>query len=175
MYIRAGRPAFARPYVGVHRSTSLMSSSLLLQQCPACLVCLTCIVFLMGGRGSYSWCLVGCCRQDLFNIARSILDSYSLSISSIECKNLFIVINCLVIWSICLCFSLAHFKNDPEYLTNGTAKVYICYIIAEGFFILSFFVGYILSFGLVRLRTFRLCARVGARIERGRMWQSQMS
>ena len=41
MYIRAGRPAFARPYVGVHRSTSLMSSSLLLQQCPACLVRLT--------------------------------------------------------------------------------------------------------------------------------------
>ena len=38
MYVRAGRPAFARPYVGVHKSTSLMSSSLLLQQCPACLV-----------------------------------------------------------------------------------------------------------------------------------------
>ena len=27
MYVRAGRPAFARPYVGVHRSTSLMSST----------------------------------------------------------------------------------------------------------------------------------------------------
>ena len=40
MYIRAGRPAFARPCVGIHKSTSLMSSSLLLQQCPACLVCL---------------------------------------------------------------------------------------------------------------------------------------
>ena len=38
MYVRAGRPAFARPYVGVHKSTSLMSSSLLLQQCLACLV-----------------------------------------------------------------------------------------------------------------------------------------
>ena len=38
MYVRAGRPAFARPYVGVHRSTSLMSASLLLQQCPTCLV-----------------------------------------------------------------------------------------------------------------------------------------
>ena len=52
---------------------SLMSSSLLLQQCPACLVHLTCIVFVMGGRWPYSWCLVGCCRQDLFNIARNIL------------------------------------------------------------------------------------------------------
>ena len=50
MYVRAGCPAFARPYVGVHRSTSLMSSSLLLQQCPACLVRLTWIVFVIGGR-----------------------------------------------------------------------------------------------------------------------------
>ena len=72
-YVRVGRPAFARLYVGVHRSTSLMSSSLLLQQCPACLVRLTWIVFVMRGRWPYSWCLVGCCRQDLFNIARSIL------------------------------------------------------------------------------------------------------
>ena len=48
MYVRAGRPAFARPYVGVHMSTSLMSSSLLLQQCSACLVRLTWIVFVMG-------------------------------------------------------------------------------------------------------------------------------
>ena len=50
MYVRAGRPAFAWPYVGVHRSTSLMSSSLLLQQCPVCLVRLLCIVFVMGGN-----------------------------------------------------------------------------------------------------------------------------
>ena len=61
---------FARPYVGVHWSTSLMSSSLLLQQWLACLVCLTWIVFMMGGRWPYSWCLVGCCHLDLFNIAR---------------------------------------------------------------------------------------------------------
>ena len=67
MYVRACRPAFARPYVGVHWSTSLMSSSLLLQQCPACMVRLTWIVFVMGGWWPYSWCFVGCCRQDLFN------------------------------------------------------------------------------------------------------------
>ena len=30
MYFRAGRPAFAQPYDGVHKKTSLMSSSLLL-------------------------------------------------------------------------------------------------------------------------------------------------
>ena len=71
MYVQAGRPALARPYVGVDRSTSLMSSSLLLQQCPACLVRLTWIVFVMGGRWPYSWCFVWCCRQELFNIARN--------------------------------------------------------------------------------------------------------
>ena len=73
MYVQAGHPAFARPYVVVHRSTSLMISSQLLQQCPACLVRLTWIVFVMGGRWPYSWCLVRCCRQDLFKIARNIL------------------------------------------------------------------------------------------------------
>ena len=73
MYVRAGRSAFARPCVGVHESTSLMSSSLLLQQCPACLVRLTWIVFVIGSRWPYSWFLVGCCRQDLFKIACSIL------------------------------------------------------------------------------------------------------
>ena len=73
MYVRAGRPAFARPCVGVHNNTSLMSSSLLLQQCPACLVRLAWIIFVIGGSWPYSWCLVGCCRQDLFKIARSIL------------------------------------------------------------------------------------------------------
>ena len=73
MYVLAGRPALARLYVGVHRSTSLMSSPLLLQQRHACLVRLTWIVFVMGGRWPYSWCLVGCFRSYLFNIARNIL------------------------------------------------------------------------------------------------------
>ena len=54
MYVRAGRPAFAWPYAGVHRGTLLMSSSLLLQQCPACLARLTCIVFVMRGKWPYS-------------------------------------------------------------------------------------------------------------------------
>ena len=72
MYVRASRPAFSWPYAGVHRSTSVMSSSLLLQQCPACLVRLAWIVFVMGGRWPYSWCLVGCCCQDLSIIARNI-------------------------------------------------------------------------------------------------------
>ena len=64
MYVRAGRPAFARLYVGIHWSISLMSSSLLLQQCPAWLVRLTWIVFAMRGRWQFSWCLVCYCHQD---------------------------------------------------------------------------------------------------------------
>ena len=68
-----GHAAFARPCEGVHRSTSLMSSFILLQQCPACLVRLIKIVFVMGGIWPYSCCFVGCSLQDLFNIARSIL------------------------------------------------------------------------------------------------------
>ena len=71
--VQAGRPAFARLCEGVHRSTSLRSSSLLLQQCPACLARLTWIVFLMGCKWPYSRCFVGCWLQNLFNIARSIL------------------------------------------------------------------------------------------------------
>ena len=50
MNVRAGRPAFDWPYAGVHWSTSLTISSLHLQQCPACLVRLACIVFVIGGR-----------------------------------------------------------------------------------------------------------------------------
>ena len=48
-----------------------MSLSLLLQQCAACLVRLTLIVFVMGGWRPYSECFVECCLHDLFNIARS--------------------------------------------------------------------------------------------------------
>ena len=57
MYVRAGRPAFARPYVGVHRNTLDMSSSLLLQQCPACLFRLIWIVFVIRSRWPYNRCL----------------------------------------------------------------------------------------------------------------------
>ena len=85
-YVRAGRPAFARPCVGVHKSTSLMSSSLFLQQCPACLVLLTWIVFVIGGMWPYSWCLVGCCRQDLFKIAQCCEQSWTSPFSYTYCN-----------------------------------------------------------------------------------------
>ena len=73
MYVQAGHPDFARPCEGINRRTSLMSLSLLLQQCPACLVRLILIVFVMGGRWPYNCCFVRCCLQELFSIARSIL------------------------------------------------------------------------------------------------------
>ena len=44
-----------------------MSPSLLLKQYPACLV--RQIVFVMGGGWPHNCCFVGCCLQDLFNIA----------------------------------------------------------------------------------------------------------
>ena len=59
--------------VHVKGSTGVHHSSLLLQQCPICLVRLIFIVFVMGCKWPYSCCFVGCCLQDLFNIARSIL------------------------------------------------------------------------------------------------------
>ena len=73
MLVRAGRPNFAWQCEGVHRGTSIMSSSLLLQQCPACLVHLIFIVFVMEGWWPYIGCFVGDYFQNLFNIARSIL------------------------------------------------------------------------------------------------------
>ena len=54
-------------------SISLMVSSLLLQQCPAYLLCLTWMIFEMGGRWPYRCRFVGCCLQKIFNTARSIL------------------------------------------------------------------------------------------------------
>ena len=44
------------PCEGVLRGISLMSSSLLQQQCLVCLVCLTLIVFVMGGKWPYRTC-----------------------------------------------------------------------------------------------------------------------
>ena len=54
----AGRPTLARPCEEVQRSTLLMCSPLLLQQCPACLVRLIWMAFVMGGWWSYSCCFV---------------------------------------------------------------------------------------------------------------------
>ena len=61
------------PHTEVHRKMSFMSSSLLRQQCPSFLVCLTWVVCVMGGKCLYSCSFVGCYYQDLFKMACSIL------------------------------------------------------------------------------------------------------
>ena len=66
IWVLAGRPAFARTFKGVNESMSLMSSPLLLYLCPACLVRLTWIVFVMGSRWSYSCSFVECVPPGLF-------------------------------------------------------------------------------------------------------------
>ena len=79
-----GRPTLARPCEEVHWRTSLMSSSLHLQQCPACFDCLIWTVLEMAGRWPYTRCFVGCCFQVLFNMTRSILVHFSSSVFSIR-------------------------------------------------------------------------------------------
>ena len=75
----AGRPTQMSPRVRIHR-TSLMSSSLLLQQ--AYLVRLTWMVCEMGGKLTYSCGFVGCCFLDLFKTSRSIFVQFASSFYS---------------------------------------------------------------------------------------------
>ena len=72
-YVLVGQLTLACPCKEVHRRLWLMSLSLLLQQCPACLVHLIWMVLEMGGRWPYNCWFIACCFQDLFNIACSIL------------------------------------------------------------------------------------------------------
>ena len=69
--VLVGRQILARPCEGVHRKKSLTSSSLLLQQCLTCLVCLTWMLLEIGSKWQYICCFVMCCFPDLFNIAHS--------------------------------------------------------------------------------------------------------
>ena len=82
MNVFAGRPTLACPCAGFHRRTSLMSSSLLLQMCPACLVRLTRMVLVICGRWSYSCFQAGCCFHVLFRITLSILVQFPSSLFS---------------------------------------------------------------------------------------------
>ena len=68
----------------------------------------------------------------------SFLGTYSLSMSSLGCKALCIVMSFLVFWFICWSSSLAHFKNGPVYITRGTTHVFIPLI--RFFYVLWFWV-----------------------------------
>ena len=63
----------ARTYVKVNRKTPLMNWFLLLQQLQACFVCLTWMVYEMGGKWTFSCCFVECCFQDLFKTTHRVL------------------------------------------------------------------------------------------------------
>ena len=90
-YRFVGCPALACPCEEVHMSTSLMSSSLLLQQCPKCLVHLIWMALEMGGRWPFSCCLMGWCFQELFNIACSILVQLASSFFSMYLVSIHVV------------------------------------------------------------------------------------
>ena len=81
--VLVGRSTLARLGEGDNRRISLMSSSLLLQHCLGCLFCLIWILLEKGGKWPYNW-FVGCCFQDLFNIAHSILEQFPSSLCSIR-------------------------------------------------------------------------------------------
>ena len=81
-----------------------MNSTPLLQQYPACLVRLTGIVFAMGGRWPYSCYFMGCCLQDLFNIARCILvylpsSFFSIRLVSVHVVHPYISFDTTTAWS----------------------------------------------------------------------------
>ena len=62
------------------------------------------------------------CRLSLFL-------TYSLSVSSLGCKALGIIMSVLVLWSICWSSSLDYIKNSPEYLLRGTTPV-LCLMVS---------------------------------------------
>ena len=68
-----------------------MRSSLHLQQCPACLVRVILIVFMIGGWWAYSCCFVGSCIDDLFYLTRSILVQLPSSFFSIRLVSVHVV------------------------------------------------------------------------------------
>ena len=80
----ADRPNHARPCEGVHRSTSFVRSSLLLQQFPVSLVRLIWMVFEMGGWWTYSCCFVGCCLPDLLHSCVIAIKLFSIRLVSVH-------------------------------------------------------------------------------------------
>ena len=85
-----GQSTLACPCERVHRRMSMMSSSLLLQQSLACLVCLIWMVLEIGGWWPHN-CCVGWCFQDLFNIDHSIHVQFPSSFFSIRLASIHVV------------------------------------------------------------------------------------
>ena len=110
-------------YVGYSwssRSTSLMSSSLLHQQCHACLIRLTWIVLGIGSKWPYSTCFDGG-LQDLFNNARSILVKFPSSFFSIRLVSVHVV---HPYWSIDTTWKKLHFIVIIDLEIRGRFKTF---------------------------------------------------
>ena len=152
MSVLAGCPAFARPCEGVHWNISLMSSSLHLQQCSACLAPLTLIVFVMAGKLPYSCYLVGCCLQDLFNISSTDLtDTISapvfnnhiimwLIVSSLSPHSLHLLSCCVLsilvlIWLVLMALSCTAIRRDSVSLLRFPFLSQVQVLWCEMFFI----------------------------------------
>ena len=97
------------------------------------------------------------CINAVFDAGKSstslFLGTYSLSRSSLGCNASCMVINFLVLWPICLSSSLVHLRKGPEYLTRGTAQVFIPLIrflleslVSSSFLVLLRYSFWILSF-----------------------------
>ena len=78
----------ANTYVSICWRTSLMSMSLLLLLCPACLIYLTRMGFEMGSKWPYNCCFVRCHFQDLF---KTIQNTHTQTYIYI-CNHIFIYI-----------------------------------------------------------------------------------
>ena len=111
-WVLAGCSTLACPWEEVYRSTSLISSILLLQQCPACLARLIWMVFMMGGWYPHSCCFVGCCLQYLFNTAQSILVQLLSSFLSI-------------------CLVSIHVVHPYSNIDMNAARKKLCFILSE--------------------------------------------
>ena len=81
----------------------------------------------------------------------SFLGTNSLSTTSLGCNALCMVISFLILWSICLSSTLVHMRKGPEYLTRGTAQVFIPLIrfLLLGFVSISFLVLLRYPFGIL--------------------------
>ena len=68
-------------YAGIHKRTSLLSLSLLLQQCSSCLVCPTWMVCEMRGKWPYSYFLLGAASRICSRQHATFLYSFHLAFS----------------------------------------------------------------------------------------------
>ena len=90
-YVLLGHPTLVCRCERVHRKTSQMISSVILQQYPTCLIYLIWMVLEIGGWCLYNCCFVGCGFHNLFNIACYILVQFLPSLFSIRFISIHVV------------------------------------------------------------------------------------